>query len=308
MSLSTEGVTHVINHLMVPLDGSDLAERALPAAERLAAATGATLHLVRVVDVPQELKAALGPVYLPGTLYEELMTRETEAATAYLGAVRERVTGEAHVMARAKQLAGDTAETLLGYERDAGIDLVVMCSRGRGRGDLTRFVLGSVAERLLRHSPVPILLVRTVGALVTLEHALVPLDGSVRGEEALRVVAALAHAAPRTVAREVTLLRVIETEEQRTEAARYLEEAARGLRAMGFPGGNVCSWRVEQGNPALSIIDAAGTDKLIVMASHGRSGWTRWALLGSVAERVAHYGAAKVLILRKDVVQQTPPP
>jgi nucleotide-binding universal stress UspA family protein len=89
---------------------------------------------------------------------------------------------------------------------------------------------------------------------------------------------------------------------------RYLEEAARGLREMGFPGQNVCSWRVEQGNPAQAIIDAAGTDKLIVMASHGRSGWTRWALLGSVAERVAHYGAAKVLILRKDVVQQTPPP
>jgi nucleotide-binding universal stress UspA family protein len=105
---------------MVPLDGSDLAERALPAAERLAAAIGATLHLVRVVDVPQEFKAALGPVYLPSTIYEDLMTRETEAATADLGVVRERVTGEAHVTARAKQLPGDTAETPLGYERDAG--------------------------------------------------------------------------------------------------------------------------------------------------------------------------------------------
>lgn len=293
----------MFTHIMVPLDGSELAERALPTAERLAAATGATLHLVRVVDLPQTLKAVPPPVYLPDNLFDEIMAWETNTATTYLAAVRERVAREAHVTAQAQQLSGDTAASLLDYELAAGIDLVVLCSRGHS--GLTRFALGSIAERLLRHSPVPILLVRVVDALVTLDHALVPLDGSERAEEALTVCAHLAHDVD--LVRAVTLLRVIETPDQRTEAERYLEGAERRLRTMGFPEQGTCTRRVEQGHPAQVIIDMAGTDALIVMASHGRAGWTRW-MLGSVAERVAHHGTAKVLLLRHETVQQRPAP
>jgi len=52
-----------------------------------------------------------------------------------------------------------------------------------------------------------------------------------------------------------------------------------------------------QGDPAQAIIDVAGTDKLVVMATHGRSGVARWAL-GSVADRVARYAGAEVLLVR----------
>jgi nucleotide-binding universal stress UspA family protein len=57
--------------------------------------------------------------------------------------------------------------------------------------------------------------------------------------------------------------------------------------------------------PAGTIIDGAGTDKLVVLATHGRSRLTRWAL-GSVADRVAHGGAAAVLLVRAGAAPHTP--
>ena len=175
----------MFQQIMVPLDGSELAERALPCAERLGVATGATLHLVHVVELAPPLTWPFAPAYLPGSVYDDLVAQETQQATAYLDKMRERVAaGGVHV--RTEQIVGYAAATLLDYEPDAGIDLVVMCSHGRS--GLARFALGSVAERLLRHGTAPLLLVRPFGDPVTMAHAVVPLDGSERAETALQVV------------------------------------------------------------------------------------------------------------------------
>jgi nucleotide-binding universal stress UspA family protein len=170
-----------------------------------------------------------------------------------------------------------------------------MCSHGRT--GLARFALGSVAEHLLRHGAAPVLLVRPFGDPVTLEHAVVPLDGSERAEEALRVVDHLA----RCVVQEVTVLRVVGAAQEGPEAERYLAEVAGRLTQEPL----ACWRRVAQGDPAEAILDVAGTDKLVVMATRGRSGLTRWAL-GSVADRVAHGGAAAVLLVRAGAVPHTP--
>ena len=170
-----------------------------------------------------------------------------------------------------------------------------MCSHGRT--GLARFALGSVAEHLLRHGTAPVLLVRPFGDPVSLEHAVVPLDGSERAEKALQVVDQLA----RSVVHEVTLLRVIGAAEEGPEAERYLEEVAARLTQKHL----VCSRRVTQGDPAEAILDVAGTDKLVVLATRGRSGLMRWAL-GSVADRVAHGGAAAVLLVRAGAAPHTP--
>jgi nucleotide-binding universal stress UspA family protein len=162
-----------------------------------------------------------------------------------------------------------------------------MCSHGRS--GLARFALGSVAEHLLRHGTAPVLLVRAFGPPITLQHAVVPLDGAALAEEALRVVNGLAP----DVVREVTLVRVIEGPEQRSEAETYLAEAAQQLQVDHL----ACRRQVERGNAAQVILDVAGTDKLVVMATHGRCGLTRWAL-GSVADRVARGGVAAVLLVR----------
>jgi len=284
----------MFQQIMVPLDGSELAERALPCAEQLGVATGATLHLVHVVELAPPLTWPFEPAYLPGSVYDDLVAQETQQATAYLDKMRERVAGGG-VHIRTQQMVGYAAVALLDYERDAGIDLVVMCSHGRT--GLARFALGSVAERLLHHGTAPVLLVRPFGDPVTLEHAVVPLDGSERAEEVLRVVDHLA----RCIVHEVTLLRVIGAAEEGPEAERYLDEVARRLAQEHL----ACSRRVTQGDPAEAITDVAGTDKLVVMVTRGRSGLTRWAL-GSVADRVAHGGAAAVLLVRAGAAPHTP--
>src|SRR5919198_909989 len=276
----------MFQQIMVPLDGSELAERALPCAERLGVATGATLHLVDVVEIVPPPEGPFALAYSPGSIHGDLVAQATQQATAYLDKMRERVAASG-VHVRTEQMVGLAAPSLLDYECDAGIDLVVMCSHGRS--GLARFALGSVAERLLRHGTAPVLLVHAFGPPITLQHAVVPLDGSAPAEAALRVVKGLAP----DVVREVTLVRVIEGPEQRSEAEHYLAEAAQQLQVDHL----ACRQQVERGNVAQVILDVAGPDKLVVMATHGRSGLTRWAL-GSVADRVARHGAAAVLLVR----------
>jgi nucleotide-binding universal stress UspA family protein len=284
----------MFQQIMVPLDGSELAERALPCAERLGAATGATLHLVHVVELAPPLTWPFAPAYVPANVHDDLVARETQQATEYLDKMRERVAASG-VHVRTEQMIGYAAATLLDYERDTGIDLVVMCSHGRT--GLARFALGSVAEHLLRHGTAPVLLVRPFGDPVSLEHAVVPLDGSERAEKALQVVDQLA----RSVVHEVTLLRVIGAAEEGPEAERYLEEVAGRLTQEPL----ACWRRVAQGDPAGTILDVAGTDKLVVLATRGRSGLMRWAL-GSVADRVAHGSAAAVLLVRAGAAPHAP--
>ena len=73
----------MFHQIMVPLDGSELAERALPCAERLGVATGAGLHLVHVVELAPPLAGPFAPAYLPGSTYDVLVAQETQRATAY---------------------------------------------------------------------------------------------------------------------------------------------------------------------------------------------------------------------------------
>src|SRR5438046_3179128 len=130
----------MFKQIMVPLDGSALAERALPFAERLARASGATLHLVRVVDVLAHPDWAPAPVYVPQGVYEAAL----QEATTYLAAQRERLTAAGLAVQTATPAAA-VGTALLDYEREAPIDLVVLCSHGRS--GLARLALGSVAER-----------------------------------------------------------------------------------------------------------------------------------------------------------------
>jgi nucleotide-binding universal stress UspA family protein len=276
----------MFTHLLVPLDGSELAERALPVATDLARVTGATLHLVRVVEPLVSPTWAITPVYFPADVYERTMTEERQAATAYLEAARERLSAGG-IAIQAVQLEGHVAATLLDVERDAGIDLVVLCSHGRS--GLARFVLGSVAEQLVRHSAAPLLLVRAFGPPVDLTQVVVPLDGSARSEAALAILASLEP----TLARRVILLRVIREADRGPEAERYLAAVAARLQ----PAPLECTTRVELGEPADRIVEAAGATGLVVMSTHGRTALARWAL-GSVADRVAHAGVAGVLLVR----------
>jgi nucleotide-binding universal stress UspA family protein len=278
----------MFKQIMVPLDGSALAERALPCAAQLAVATGARLHLVRVIEPLPEAINVYGSV----TVRDRYLDLQVRAAK-YLDTIRAGL-GEDGICVQARPRFGIALSTLLQEERTAGIDLVVMCSRGHGGA--ARVALGSVATGLLQHGTAPVLLVRAFGNPVALDHAVLPLDGSPRAEEALRLVECLVG----RVIHEVTLLRVIDRPAQGPEAERYLERTAKSLQAPGVR----CSPLVERGQAAERIMAIAGRDNLIVMTTHGRGVVLRW-VLGSVPDRVARDGAAPVLLVRVGAVPPT---
>lgn len=145
--------------IVVPLDGSELAERALPTAEELARLTGAPLHIVRVVDLTRlEPYAAYGLAPEFGAMATVLGDEDT-AAREYLAAT-ERALTERGVKVTSELRTGTAAREIIALARPQ--DLVVMASHGRG--GVARWFLGSVAEEVARQAPAPVLLVRAVAA------------------------------------------------------------------------------------------------------------------------------------------------
>ncbi|MCE5217377.1 universal stress protein [bacterium] len=136
--------------ILVTLDESALAERALPHAVALAKAFGATIHLVSVIPV---LDAET--MFAAGVSID--WTAQVESARDYMGGIRKRVMGEG-VEAEWDVCQGDVAEEILRYCDQQDCDLIVMSTHGRS--GLGRWVYGSIADRVLRHAKVPVLLVR----------------------------------------------------------------------------------------------------------------------------------------------------
>jgi nucleotide-binding universal stress UspA family protein len=285
--------------ILVPLDGSALAERALPAAERLARAIEGTLLLVRVNPFPAWITWAPSATLAPET-YQHVFDNEQRLAKQYLDAWTQTLRSRG-LTVDALDLSGEPASTLLDLLPERDIGLVVMTTHGRT--GLARFALGSVADRLVRGSNTPVLLIRALtdsAQSERLQRALVPLDGSGLAEATLGLVAQLAG----RLLSEVQLVRVVvaAADEDVTKSARtYLDDAQRRLEARLE--GRTCaiSQIVSRGDPAERILQAAaeGCD-VIVMATQGATGARRWAF-GSVADRVLQQGSAPMLLVRPQV-------
>lgn len=142
-------ISEPFKQILVPLDGSRLAEQALPLAIRFAERYQSTLHLVRVVTVP-----LYGDISGEVT-YPDLLDIMEDNAAKYLESIGSRPGMPASV--QKKVAIGGPAGELLNYVDDHHIDLVVMTSHGRG--GISRAALGSVTDRLIG-SPAPVLVVR----------------------------------------------------------------------------------------------------------------------------------------------------
>lgn len=139
-------------HILVPLDGSELAEEALPPALAIAQLMQASLTLIRVIppfvrEVDDQYTAVATEIL-------------QEKAGAYLLAVRERVTA-VYPPVTIKLAAGAVAETIIEYAAAQGIDLIVLSSHGRS--GISRWVFGSVAERVVRGASCAVLVVHQKG-------------------------------------------------------------------------------------------------------------------------------------------------
>lgn len=140
-----------IKKLLVPVDGSDLAERAVEWGKGIAMTNGAELILVRVVDYGKKIGGEISP-----SNFEVILRELKRDASVYLEA-RERQLREGGLQARTLLKLGPAVEGILEAARETEADLIVMSSHGYT--GLKRWFLGSVAEGVLRAASVPTLMV-----------------------------------------------------------------------------------------------------------------------------------------------------
>jgi nucleotide-binding universal stress UspA family protein len=142
--------------VLVPLDGSDEAERALPLAVQFARRYDRILLLARVV-APLPLAGATSPYYVPAPIPVEAPTRDEHEASEYLSATRQRLAAETGLTMQSLLLDGDPASAIAAAVTAHEGSLIVMTTHGRT--GLSRLVVGSVAVRLIDCTPVPLLVV-----------------------------------------------------------------------------------------------------------------------------------------------------
>ena len=153
--------------VIVPLDGSDLAERVLPMAAAISAKVGGKLILIHAVEsVAQRMVTAPSVFEAPSAaatnfdLMQQAVDAEKETTKAYLSSVKSRYAGQVADI-EAVIIDGDAAHSIVGYARQINADLIAMSTHGRG--GLGRLVFGSVADAILRSSRVPVLMQRPEG-------------------------------------------------------------------------------------------------------------------------------------------------
>jgi nucleotide-binding universal stress UspA family protein len=296
----------MFKHLLVPLDGSQLAEAALPAAATLSQVLGAWVTLMHVIerDAPQEIHG------------ERHLSNPTEAG-AYLDDVAARtfspdVRVERHVHTTAVK---DVARSIVEHVRELGPDLIVMCTHGRG--GLRTWLLGSIAQQVIALGVTPVLLIQPDGVNVTqafrCQRLLVPMDGNPDHVHGLKVAASLAQAC----AADVHLLMVVPTlgtlAGEHGTAARLLPSATSTLLDMSEEGATAylrlhaaelkareisATVEVVRGDPAGAILRIAQQVQanVIVLGTHGKSGMDAfWS--GSVAPQVSSRSHVPVLLV-----------
>lgn len=270
-----------IHRVLFPTDYSEAAEKAFVHAAHLAAVHGAELHALHVTSEPSEGSRRLIPA---GSL----------DAAAQLGIAAGPAAGPLpgdRIIERVIR-ADSAPEGIVRYAEEHDIDLIVMGTHGRQA--LERMLIGSVAERVVREAPCPVLTVRAPGAL-NVRRILVPIDFSERSKAAIPVAEELAEVYEASI----ELFFVIDEAELPVPGAPLLgpvhvapeEVEARFRKLMKdlvkeYRNGSVVEGTVQVGSPAATILDyAADHADLIVMSTHGRRGLQRF-FLGSVAEKV----------------------
>ena len=269
-----------MKHLLVPLDGSALAEAALPTAAGLARRLGARLTLLHVLEALP-----------PETVHGQPHLAQADEAERYLEGVAQRPLFGALVVDLHVHLhrAGDVPESLMAHAHELGADILVLSTHGGG--GLRDLLFGSIALRALQRGQTPLLLVSPTAdggsPPFRCERILVPLDGSAGHEPSLPVASGLAQACgarvdlvmivptPGTLSGHQAATRallplatkaVLDLAER--EAAEYVQQLSGRLASSGV----ASTAYVGRGEPVASLVEAAEqvAADLVVMATHAR--------------------------------------
>ena len=299
--------------IVVPLDGTAFGKQALPLALALARRSNATVHLVHVQEPTAQ---GSGAPAVDTRLDKDLDREEREKLAALVARLRH----DTALSIENVTVDGAAAAALEQYIATHRCDLVVMMSHGRG--GLARAWMGSVADELVRHTYVPILLVHPGTEWPSelheplFRHVLVPLDGSAMSDDVLDQVVLLATPGKTTF----TLVTVVVPptalaypdlssrifvdapflESQRVDAEAHLNASATELRESGA---RVETLVLTHPGPAQAILDAADAHHVdsIALSTHGR-GTVKRFVLGSVADEIIRHAKVPVLVHRPDLV------
>lgn len=299
----------MFHRLLVPLDGSRLAESVLPSVGRFAGAFNADLRLLHVLE--------RNP---PAAVHGDRHLRSVAEATAYLedvaGQFRDRrVAVEFHAHDAPE---GDVAHSIVAHAEEEGADLIVLCTHGRG--GVPEILFGSIAQRVLHRGAKPVLLIRPGVAEESASpfspgRVLVPLDATTAAEMAVEPAAEIAA----VLGASLHLVMVVGTREtmrrgglpasgmlpsatraaleiERLDAESYLQDVAQRLRR---PSLHVTA-EVRNGDATSALAEEATEPgvALVVIATRGRASLQAvWA--GSVAAQLLARTRAPVLLLRR---------
>lgn len=298
----------MFSKILVPLDGSKVAEQALPFARILAGTLKTPIELLQAIDI----SAVSAHMAADKALYLEGLIAEAErSAREYLERVAHKLAG---IDVAAFIERGKPAEVILDRATAAPGLLIAMATHGRS--GIQRWLLGSVAEKILRGTGQPLFLVRASDdepeeRPAALNSIIVPLDGSSLAESVLPVAVKLA----KSLEASVLLFRAFELPAKayygredylpdyealknrvKEEAQAYLDARVAALKEEGLPR---VSSLLREGVGAEEIIRCAREhpDSFVAMCTHGRSGVKRW-VLGSVSEKVVRHSGDPVLVIR----------
>lgn len=297
----------MFKRLLVPLDGSRLAESILPPALYFAGQFGATIVLFHVIE-------ASAPAEVHG---ERHLTADSEARTYLAGLVERMARPDLHIefdVHPARE--ADVARSITEHAQELKADLVMLCAHGSG--GLRDVLVGSIAQQAIQRGTTPVFLMRPQAdggdASFSCKSILLPLDGSPVHEPALAVAAEIARAcdanlhlftvvptagtlSPERSATSVllpsTMAAVLDMAQG--SAVEYLQNTMNGLVAKGLK----VSAEVVRGDSAQCILDETSTLRpdLVVLATHGRTNlvefWT-----GGVTPKILSHSTAPVLLVR----------
>ncbi len=296
----------MFEHLLVPLDGSRLAEAALGPAAYLSKALGAQVTLIHVIE-----RGA------PEKIHGEQHLTDPVQASAYLAEVAARAFSPGVRVAQHVHTAevSDVARSIVEHADELGPDLVVMCTHGQG--GLRTWLAGSIAQQVIGLGVTPVLLIQPDGVAATpgfaCQRLLVSLDGNPDHEQGLGIAATLA----RACAADLHLLTVVPTlatlsgergtsarllptatsawlDMAEEDAGAHLHQNAKDLQALALR----TSTEVCRGDPATVIARTAQRVQanLIVVGTHGKRGMDAfWS--GSVAAQVSSRSCVPLLLV-----------
>ncbi len=297
----------MFEHILLPLDGSTLAEGVLPHAVALAQAFHSRLTLLQVVFVRKNnhQRGMVNPM--------DWQIQKSEAE-AYLKTVQERL-ADVSVESEVRVVEGNPAQQIIDFARDEDVKLILMSSHGRG--GLSEWNINSVVQKVLYRAFIPVMIVRSYRASaepltgLTYDRILLPLDGSKRAECSLPIAKSIGSAQD---AKMLLTHIVVEPllpkqtplgEEDRKLIRRLIDininEAERYFASLQdqFDGEDFQTLIEISSKPTAALHDIVDREEidLVILSAHGYSGENRWPY-GNITLNFISYGTTPLIIIQ----------